>query len=157
MKELIFFDRCFWCLEDFFSYVDGVCATEVGYANGNPEIIPEYYEVGTGKTGYEEVVRVFFDEDRLSICELCAIFWKRMNPAKIYTEEEKLLRDNQSKILFVDYADEAEILRTKDKLTAEYGDHLLTVIEPLQNYYRAEEEHQHYYKKHPEQAACAIR
>lgn len=156
MKELMFFDRCFWCLEDFFANMEGVLATEVGYANGDPAIIPEYYEVGKGKTGYEEVARVIFDEEVIPLPEICRRFFKKLNPKKEYSAEEKLLRENQSKIIFVDFRDEEEIRRVKQAVTAEYGDHLLTQIEPLQRYFRAEEEHQHYFKKHPEEAVCAL-
>lgn len=156
MKEILFFDKCFWCLEDFCSYIDGVTATEVGYANGNPDIIPEYYEVGKGETGYEEVARVFYDEGKVSLEELCTQFLERLNPRKTFTNEEKLLRENQSKIIFVDYRDAERIEAVKSAIEEKYGNKLLTTIEPLVNYYTAEEEHQHYFKKHPEEAACAL-
>ena len=157
MKELLFFDRCFWCLEDFFSHMEGVLATEVGYANGNPDLVPAYYEVGKGNTGYEEVCRVFFDEERVSVHTLCTAFFQRLNPARRYTEEEKVLRENQSKVLFVDYADREAVICAKEAVEAQYQNKLLTQVEPLSIYYRAEEEHQHYFARHPEEAACAVR
>lgn len=156
MKEICFYYRCFWCLEDFFSNIKGVVATEVGYANGNREIVPEYHEVGNGETGYEEVTRVYFDESVLSVYELCCLFFRRLNPKKTYQPEEKELRENQSKILFVDYWDEAAVKRAKEDTERSFDNPMLTKIEPLQIYYRAEEEHQHYFKKHPEEAACSL-
>ena len=157
MKEMIFFDRCFWCLEAFFSNCPGVVATEVGYANGNPNIIPEYEEVGKGRTGYEEVCRVFFDEAQISVKELCHMFLIRLNPRRVFSEEEMKLRENQSKILFVDAFDCKEAEQAKEEIEETFHNHLLTTIEPLTIYYKAEEEHQHYFKRHPEEAACAIR
>lgn len=157
VKEILFFDKCFWCLEDFCSYLDGVVATEVGYANGNPDIVPEYYEVGRGETGYEEVARVFYDEEKISLEEICTQFLEKLNPRKVYSDEEKLLRENQSKIIYVDHRDAGRIEAVKAAVEERYGNQLLTVIEPLHNYYTAEEEHQHYYKKHPEDASCPRR
>lgn len=156
MKELFFFDRCFWCLEDFFANTEGVVATEVGYANGNQSIVPEYYEVGKGETGYEEVCRVFFDEAVISVEELCRMFFMRLNPRRVYSEEESDLRENQSKVLFVDTLDRPLIEQAKQAVEEAFHNPLLTKIEPLSIYYKAEEEHQHYFARHPEEAACAL-
>ena len=77
--------------------------------------------------------------------------------ARRYTEEEKVLRENQSKVLFVDYADREAVICAKEAVEAQYQNKLLTQVEPLSIYYRAEEEHQHYFARHPEEAACAVR
>lgn len=155
MKQVLFFDKCFWCLEDFFSYIDGVVETEVGYANGHTAN-PTYHEVGDGGTGYEEVCKVTFDDSRISLNDLCISFFMKLNPKKVYTEEEKRLRENQSKVIYCDKTDKSIILKAKAEIEQKYGSELLTQVEPLVCYYKAEEEHQHYFKKHPEEAICRI-
>lgn len=155
MKEIYFFDKCFWCLEDFFSNINGVISTQVGYANGHTKN-PTYYEVGEGNTGYEEVCKVCYDETVVSLEELTNAFFKKLNPAKIHSDADALLRDNQSAVIFTNAGDAEIILRVKEEIELKYNNKLLTKIVPLSNYYIAEDEHQHYYKKHPDEASCPI-
>lgn len=155
MKTLYFFDRCFWCLEDFFSYIDGVVETEVGYANGHTKN-PTYEQVGSGTTGYEEVCKVVFNEAILPIDTLVFQFFQKLNPRKIYTLEESADHENQSAIYYSLEKDKDTILKVKQEIEETYKNPLLTVVEPLTSYYTAEEEHQHYFKKHPEEAICKI-
>lgn len=155
MKEIYFYDKCFWCLENFFSYIEGVVETEVGYANGNTNN-PSYYEVGDGHTGHEEVCKVCYDETIVSLESLLESFFKKLNPRKVYTEEEKTLRENQSAVIYNNDADLETILRIKQQIENTFQNELLTKVEPLKYYYKAEEEHQHYFKKHPEEAVCKL-
>ncbi len=155
MKEILFYSKCFWCLEDFFSYVNGVTQTEVGYANGHT-LNPTYKEVCDGQTGYEEVCKVYYNEDIVTIEKLLEDFFEKLNPKRIYKEEEKLLRQNQSSVLYTSEIDRNIILKVKETIENKNNNKLLTKVEPLKCYYRAEEEHQHYFKKYPNEASCPI-
>ena len=84
------------------------------------------------------------------------MFFMRLNPRRVYSEEESDLRENQSKVLFVDTLDRPLIEQAKQAVEEAFHNPLLTKIEPLSIYYKAEEEHQHYFARHPEEAACAL-
>ena len=75
MKEAIFGGGCFWCLEAAFEIVDGVVDVESGYANGHVES-PGYKEVCTDTTGHAEVVKITYDESKISYQELLDLFFK---------------------------------------------------------------------------------
>jgi len=153
MKEVYFFDRCFWCLEEFFSLIPGVINTEVGYANGHTDN-PTYYEVGDGMTGYEEVCKVQYNEAIVSLETLVEEFFNRLNSLGVHTPKERLLRENQSKIIYSNKADVVTLFRVKTNASKHYNKVFMTKIEPLNTYYKAEEEHQHYFKRNPQEKVC---
>lgn len=151
MKEIYFYSKCFWCLEDLFSSFDGVIHTEVGYANGRTKN-PTYEEVCSGETGHEEVCKVVYDENVISLKSLLTVFFKNLDPTKQYNEIEQELRENQSAVIFSDGKDLPVILSQKSAIEAEFGNPMLTKIAPLSCYYKAESRHQHYFKNHPDEA-----
>ena len=74
MKEIILAGGCFWGVEEYFSRIQGVTDTKVGYANGHVEH-PTYRQVCTGSTGHAEACLIRFDEEIISLEELLKRYW----------------------------------------------------------------------------------
>ena len=67
---------CFWKPEENFKNKPGILETEVGYAGGSSEQVT-YEEVCTGNTGHAEVVRLTFDETKITFKKILDLFFKK--------------------------------------------------------------------------------
>jgi peptide-methionine (S)-S-oxide reductase len=146
---------CFWCLEAVYEQVQGVAAVESGYSNGRAER-PTYEQVCSGDTGHAEVVRVSFDPQRISYREILEIFFAIHDPTTPNQQGNDVGTQYRSGIYF--HTPEQE--RTAKEVIAEaqhaHGGRVVTELEPVRNYWRAEDYHQHYYANHPDQGYCAF-
>lgn len=146
---------CFWCLEAVYEQVDGVVAVESGYSNGQVEN-PSYEQVCSGRTGHAEVVRVSFDADRISYREILEIFFAIHDPTTLNRQGNDIGTQYRSGI-YVHDADQARVAReVLAEADAAHGGKVVTEVQPVANYWRAEAYHQHYYANHPEQGYCAF-
>ncbi len=142
----IFAGGCFWCMEQDFEALPGVIEAESGYTGGRTAN-PTYYQVGNGRTGHTEAVRVIYDPDRVSYAQLVEYFWRHIDPT---------VKDRQ-------FCDTGDAYRTgiywrteEERRVAEASrDALLaskrfpvihTEIKPAEVFWMAEEYHQDYYK-----------
>jgi peptide-methionine (S)-S-oxide reductase len=146
---------CFWCLEAVYEQVEGVASVESGYSNGHVER-PTYEQVCGGGTGHAEVVRVSFDPQRISYREILEIFFAIHDPTTLNRQGNDVGTQYRSGIYF--HTPEQE--RTAQEVIAEanqaHGGRVVTQLEPVRNYWRAEDYHQHYYANHPDQGYCAF-
>lgn len=145
---------CFWCLEAVYELVDGVTAVESGYGNGHVAD-PGYERVCGGDTGHAEVVRVSFDADRISLREILEIFFTIHDPTTRDRQGNDAGPQYRSGIYFHDAAQEAVAAEVLAEAQAAHGGRVVTELQPLANYWRAEDHHQHYYANHPGQGYCA--
>lgn len=146
---------CFWCVEAVFELVDGVLAVENGYSNGHLKA-PTYEQVCGGDTGHNEVVRVRYDSSRISLRELLEIFFVVHDPTTLNRQGNDVGSQYRSGVYFEDVAD-AELARDVIReLDAQLGGRVVTEVQPLANYSRAEAYHQHYFAQHPGQGYCAF-
>jgi peptide-methionine (S)-S-oxide reductase len=148
---------CFWCIEAPMKELVGVESVTSGYAGGHVEN-PTYEQVCEGTTGHAEVVQVAFDPDRISFEELLEVFFAVHDP----TTEDRQGPDVGSQYRSaVFYHSEAQ-RETVERLVAEmnesgvYDDDIVTEVAPLDTFYEAEEYHQDYYEKNPDQPYCAV-
>ena len=146
---------CFWCLEAVYEKVDGVTAVESGYANGQVKN-PSYEQVCSGDTGHAEVVRVSFDTGKIGLREILEIFFTIHDPTTPNRQGNDVGSQYRSGIYFHD--DEQQ--RVAREVLAELNEHhkgrVVTELQPVANYSRAEDYHQHYFANHPEQGYCAF-
>ncbi len=149
MENLVVAGGCFWCIETLFIELKGVSAVESGYAGGDTPH-PTYEQVCTGQTGHAEAVKITFDPKVISAEDLLHIFFTVHDP----TSKNRQGGDSGTQyrsVIF--YSTEAEKLRGQ-KMIAEINrekiwDHpLVTTLEPLHNYSKAEAYHQNYYGKY---------
>jgi len=153
IKEAIFGGGCFWCLDAAFRQIDGVIDVISGYANGHLEH-PGYKEVCTDTTGHAEVVKILYDESKLSYRDLLEIFYALHDPTTLNRQGADYGSQYRSTIL---YQNDRE-RETAEAVTAEVQKGLerkiVTRIEPLRCFYPAEEYHQNYFAKNPYQGYC---
>ena len=147
MKEIYFAGGCFWGTEHFFKQVNGVVATEVGYANGLIEN-PTYEQVCTGITGFSEVVKVIYDETIFNLSFLIELYFKTIDPTTLNQQGNDFGTQYRTGIYFVNDIDRELILLKLEELKKQ---HSVVVVEclPLTNYYNAEIYHQDYLDKNP--------
>lgn len=118
-----------------FGHLEGVIRTRSGYAGGT-KANPSYYDLGD----HSEAVQVDYDPQRITYEELAAVFWDSHDPTS------QPLSTQYQNVLFYTAAEEERIaLAARDRLAAELGAEILTRIEPLETFYRAEDYHQKYY------------
>jgi len=146
---------CFWCLEAVYELVDGVVAVENGYCNGHV-VNPSYEQVCGGGTGHVEVVRVSFDADRISLREVLEIFFHIHDPTTSNRQGSDIGTQYRSGIYLHDAAQEAVAREVVAEANAALRGRVVTEVLPLANYSRAEDYHQHYFARHPNQGYCAM-
>ena len=146
---------CFWCLEAVYELVDGVTAVESGYANGHVRQ-PRYEHVCEGDTGHAEVVRVSFDDARIGLREVLEIFFAIHDPTTLNRQGNDVGPQYRSGIYWHDEAQREVAQAVWNEAQAAHGGRVVTELERLDNYWRAEDYHQHYYANHPGQGYCAF-
>ena len=146
---------CFWCLEAVYELVDGVTAVESGYCNGHV-LKPSYEQVCGGDTGHAEVVRVSFDDTRISLREVLEIFFHIHDPTTLNRQGNDVGTQYRSGIYFEGAAHETVAREVLAEANAAHGGRVVTELKTLANYSRAEDYHQHYFANHPGQGYCAF-
>ncbi len=146
---------CFWCVEAVFERVDGVGAVESGYCNGHV-LRPSYEAVCRGDTGHAEVVRVSFDAQRMGLEEVLEIFFHVHDPTTLNRQGNDVGTQYRSGIYFESAAHEAVARQVLAQAQAAHGGRVVTEVQPLTNYSRAEDYHQHYFANNPGQGYCAF-
>lgn len=149
MKEIYLAGGCFWGTEHYFKQIDGVVNTEVGFANGNTDN-PTYEEVYTDTTGYAETVKVVYDETKVSLEFLIDMFFHAIDPTLLNRQGHDLGTRYRTGIYFTDESECAVIERMVDEKRKQYDKPVVTEIEPLRNFFPADEYHQDYLDKHPD-------
>lgn len=148
MKEIVLAGGCFWGIEEYFSRQSGVIQTQVGYANGHTEN-PTYRQVCTGKTGYAEACRVVYDEGIIPLEVLLDKFWKVVDPTVRNRQGPDIGSQYRTGIYYGDEPDLLVIQKSLESQQSLYSKPIVTEVNPLSNFYLAEEDHQRYLKKNP--------
>jgi peptide-methionine (S)-S-oxide reductase len=146
---------CFWCLEAVYEQVDGVLAVESGYCNGHV-VNPSYRQVCEGDTGHVEVVQVTFDRDRIGLEEVLQIFFTIHDPTTKDRQGNDVGPQYRSGIYWHEPAQEAVARAVLDEANRAHGGRVVTELQQRDNYWRAEDYHQHYFANHPGQGYCAF-
>lgn len=140
---------CFWHVEDLLGKTKGVKSTKVGYTGGQlPN--PTYEEVCTDKTGHAEAVEVEYDPNEISFDELLDIFWNNHNPTTLNRQGPDVGIQYRSAIFYHDEEQKEIAEKSKNNLdkSGKFSNPIVTQIVPAPVFYKAEEYHQKYFKKH---------
>ena len=146
---------CFWCVEAVFERVDGVTAVESGYCNGHV-LRPSYEAVCRGDTGHAEVVRVSFDAERIGLEEVLDIFFHVHDPTTLNRQGNDVGTQYRSGIYFESADHERVARQVLAQAQAAHGGRVVTEVQALANYSKAEDYHQHYFANNPGQGYCAF-
>lgn len=147
-KEIYFAGGCFWGTEHYFKQVRGVVATETGYANGNTES-PSYEEVYTDTTGFAETVHIVYDPAQVSLELLTTLFFRSIDPTSLNQQGNDIGTRYRTGIYYTSADDLPTLKRIYDDIERTIGEPLAVELEPLRNFYPAEEYHQDYLDKNP--------
>lgn len=155
LETAVFGGGCFWCLDAQFKLVPGVISVISGYAGGTAKN-PTYEQVCSETTGHAEVVQVEFDPSVVSYEDLLRKFFHAHDPTTLNRQGPDVGTSYRSIILYKD-ANQKEIAeKVKAEAQKNWSDPIVTEIVPLQTFYKAEEYHQDYFAKNPEQGYCRL-
>lgn len=147
-KKATFGAGCFWGVEARFRQIEGVLETAVGYSGGSL-VNPTYQAVCTDKTGHAEVVQIEYDPSVVSYEKLLDVFWNGHNPTTRNRQGPDVGSQYRSAIFY--HGDEqkaaAEASRKRLDKSGKFNRPIVTRIEPVYPFYRAEEYHQRYLEK----------
>jgi len=148
---------CFWCVEAAFEELAGVEDVISGYAGGHAED-PTYREVCSGNTGHAEVVQVEYDEDVLEYEDVLEVFFTIHDPTQLNRQGPDMGSQYRSIVLTHDETQQELATAYVEALDEEggYDDAVVTEVERLEMFYRAEEKHQNYFEKNPDDAYCTM-
>ena len=147
---------CFWCLEAVYDELKGVSNVDNGYAGGRRPS-PTYEQVCAGTTGHAEVVRVEYDPSVVTYRQLLEVFFSIHDP----TQKDRQGNDIGTQYRSVIFHENDEQRRVAQEIMAEieredvYGKPITTQLEPLTQFWPAEEYHRDYYARNPGQGYCA--
>jgi peptide-methionine (S)-S-oxide reductase len=144
---------CFWCIEAVFELVRGVGKLVSGYAGGTAAN-PTYYDVCTGHTGHAEVVQVTFDPDLVTYREIVDLFFVIHDPTTLNRQGPDSGTQYRSAVY---YHDEDQRNQAEASLVAAqtlWSQPIVTEIEAMPEFYRAENYHQEYFRMNPGQGYC---
>lgn len=153
LSSIILAGGCFWCVEAVYSGMKGVVSAVSGYANGNTPN-PTYRAVCTGNTGYAEAVKVEFDADTVSLEQILEVFWHIHDPTSLNRQGADIGTQYRSGIYYADEVQKTTIEASLKEAQKMFSQKIVTEIEPLKNWYEAEEYHQNYFANNPNQGYC---
>lgn len=148
---------CFWCLDAVYEQVDGVKEIVSGYAGGEVDN-PTYRQVCGGATGHSEVVQVTYDADTISYRDILDVFFTIHDPTTLNRQGADVGTQYRSVIFYHDdeqkrIAEEAIRQLEEDGV---WDDNIVTEVSPLPTFYPAEEYHQQYFQRNPNQPYCQV-
>jgi peptide-methionine (S)-S-oxide reductase len=157
LETVVLGGGCFWSMEAIFSQLKGVHDAEVGYAGGHTED-PTYEEVCTKDTGHAEVVKIIYDPGIISFKKLLEVFFYVHDPTTLNRQGNDVGEQYRSIILYTSTLQEEIADDYIDRLDSQgvFSDPIVTQVEELDDYYRAEDYHQEYYEKNPGQPYCSL-
>jgi peptide-methionine (S)-S-oxide reductase len=146
---------CFWCIEAAFEELAGVESVVSGYAGGHTDD-PSYREVCSGETGHAEVVQVEYDPDEIAYADLLEVFFAVHDPTTKDRQGPDVGSQYRSIVLYHDDEQHRQAEAFIEELADAYEDPIVTELEPLEQFYEAEQHHQNYFEKNPNQAYCRV-
>ncbi len=145
-----FAEGCFWCSEEIFGSVKGVKEVISGYSGGT-EPDPTYEEVSSGRTGHAEAVEVYYDPAVISFETLVKIFFNSQDPTTPSRQGPDAGSQYRS-IAFYDTPEQKAIIEAEIKrvdASGEYAAPVVTEVLPFDKFWPAEEYHQDFVKRNP--------
>ena len=148
---------CYWCVEAVYENLNGVKSAISGFAGGKMNN-PSYEEVSLDKTGYAEVVQITYDKTITNLDEIFKVFFTVHDPTTLNRQGADEGTQYRSAIF---YKNEEQRLAAQNLIIAlknakVYSNPIVTTLEPLTTFYKAEEYHQNYYENNKNQGYCQM-
>lgn len=153
MRTFVLAGGCFWCLDAVYRTLLGVQDVVSGYTGGETAN-PSYEVVCTGRTGHAEAVKVVFDETVIPESVILDVFFTLHDPRQLNRQGNDIGTQYRSAMFFASEEEKA-LFEAAIERAAEYWDGgIVTTLEPLGDWYDAEEYHQDFFAKNPTQGYC---
>lgn len=160
-QSIVLGGGCFWCTEAVFAKLDGVIGVVSGYAGGTADTA-NYQAVCSGMTDHAEVIRVQYDSHRITLGQILKVFFAvAHDPTQLNRQGNDMGRQYRSSIFYASVNQErvaaAYLQQLKDANV--FGQPIVTTLEPLEQFFEAEADHQAYVARNPNQpyvAAVAV-
>jgi peptide-methionine (S)-S-oxide reductase len=146
---------CFWCLDASYKLLPGVSHVTCGYSGGTLAN-PSYQQVCTEETGHAEVVKIDYDPAVVSLEKVLDYFWHVHDPTQVGGQGNDMGSQYRSIILYASPAQKAAAEKSRAEAQKRYGDPITTEIVPLVKFWQAEDYHQDYFAKHPNEGYCSV-
>jgi peptide-methionine (S)-S-oxide reductase len=137
---------CFWCTEAIFNDVIGISTVESGYIGGTVTN-PTYRQVCGGDTGHAEAVRLTFDPGQIGYEDILDIFFATHDPTQLNRQGNDVGTQYRSAIFPHSPEQEASARAAIERAQADWDRPIVTAIEPLSDWYPAEDYHQEYFER----------
>lgn len=157
MATAVFGGGCFWCTEAVFKMMKGVTSVVPGYAGGTVSN-PTYEQVSSGTTGHAECVKVEYDETQVKYRDLLLVFFGSHDPTTVNRQGADIGTQYRSVIFFTTPEQKAECETFIAEINAsnEHGAPVVTDIEPLTEFYEAENYHHDYFGRNEGNSYCQL-
>ncbi len=157
-ETAVFAGGCFWGVQGVFQHVKGVSNAASGYAGGDASTA-HYEDVGSGRTGHAEAVRITYDPQQVSYGRLLQIYFSVAHDPTELNRQGPDSGTQYRSTIFAQNADQARVAKeyiAQLNQTKSYGKPLATTVELSKPFYAAEDYHQDYLVQHPNQPYIAI-
>lgn len=148
MNTLILAGGCFWGVDAYFNQLKGVTDTKSGYANGNKEN-PTYTEVCNGVATHAEAVKITYDSHIITLDQLLEQFFRIVEPTSLNKQGNDVGVQYRSGIYYEDELTKDAALAYIEKEQLNYAKKIVVQVEPLKQFFLAEDYHQDYLQKNP--------
>lgn len=148
---------CYWCVEAVYENLIGVKSAISGYAGGKVAN-PTYEDVSTGRSGYAEVVQITYDKNVTNLDEIFKVFFTVHDPTTLNRQGADVGTQYRSAIFYKNEAQKkaAQTIIAAMKKARIYDSPIVTTLEPLTKFYKAEDYHQDYYANNKSQPYCQM-
>lgn len=152
VSQAVLAGGCFWCTEAAFEQLEGVLDVTSGYAGGSKETA-DYKTVCTGTTGHAEVIRITYDPSRISYEQLLDVFFDAHDPTQLNRQGNDIGTQYRSAIFYAGESEKQAAEAKIHQLTAagKFARPIVTKLEPLVEFFPAEDYHQDYARLNPDQ------
>jgi peptide methionine sulfoxide reductase msrA/msrB len=152
-EEIILGGGCFWCVEAVFQGLDGIEKVNSGYSGGST-INPTYNDVSLGNTGHAEVVRLKYNSHKIKLEKILKIFFLIHDVTTLNRQGNDIGTQYRSVIYFTKDSQEKIVKNFIKNIQSDYKKKIVTEVKRLNKFYIAEDYHQRYFEKNPNQAYC---
>ncbi len=152
LEKSVFASGCFWCVEAVFESVEGVSEAISGYAGGSADDA-NYPAVSAGRTLHAEAVEVYYNPEIVNYETLLVVFFGSQDPTTLNRQGPDRGTQYRSTIFFKNDVEKDLAEKYIAQLTADkvFSSPITTTLEPLTKFYPAEEYHQDFEKRNPNQ------
>ncbi|HEY4628149.1 MAG TPA: peptide-methionine (S)-S-oxide reductase MsrA [Flavobacterium sp.] len=148
---------CYWCVEAVYENLNGVKSAVSGFAGGKISN-PSYEDVSSGRTGFAEVVQITYDKNTTSLDEIFQVFFSVHDPTTLNRQGADVGTQYRSAIFYKNQEQKmaAQKIINALKKAKVYDSPIVTTLEPLTKFYKAEDYHQNYYANNKNQPYCQM-